>query len=74
MTPTINPNDLMIVSRTHYNDLQRKVQQGFDYAMQKDNKIEELEQIIYDQQKQIDEFKQFCELFKKFMQKLVDKQ
>ena len=68
-TQTINPNELMIVSRTHYNDLQRKVQQGFDYAMQKDNKIEELQEIIYDQQKQIDEFNQFCELFKKFMQK-----
>lgn len=61
----INPNDLIVVSRTYYNDLLGKVQ----YAMQKDNKIEELQQIIHDQQKQIDEFKQFCEFVKKYMQK-----
>lgn len=68
-TPIINPNDLMVVSRTHYNDLQSRVQQGFEYAMQKDNKIEELQQIIHDQQKQIEEFEKFCELYQKFMQK-----
>ena len=76
MKEYINVHDIMVISRTQYNDMQRKIQQGFEYAQERDNKIDELNYIIDDlnntimlYESKLADFNKFFELFKKFTQK-----
>lgn len=76
MKEYINVNDLMLVSKTQYKDMQNKIQQGFEYAQERDNKIEELNYIIDDlnntiilYESKLADYHKFFELFKKFTQK-----
>lgn len=76
MREFVNVNDIMVISKSQYNDLQNKIQQGMNYALERDNKIEELNYIIDDlnntialYQSKLADYQKFFELFKKFMQK-----
>lgn len=76
MKEYINVNDIMVISKSQYNDLQNKIQQGFEYAQKRDNQIEELNYIINDlnntieiYQSKLADYHKFFELFKKFTQK-----
>ena len=67
-TPTINPNDLMLVSRTHYNDLQQ-ANEEMTFIISKYSQQHELDQdTINDLLLELEKYKKF---FKNF-QKLLD--
>lgn len=69
MKQIIDPNDFLIVSKAHYQQLQKRVEEGFEYAMTKDNQIEELNEIITNLQGELEDYKTFFEN----LQKLLDK-
>lgn len=67
-TPTINPNDLMLVSRTHYNDL-KQANEEMTFIISKYSQQHELDQdTINDLLLELEKYKKF---FKNF-QNLLD--
>jgi uncharacterized protein YlxW (UPF0749 family) len=61
-TPIINPNDLMLISRTHYNELLQEIN-DLKERIQQDN------QEIVKYQCELNDYHHFFKLYQKFMQK-----
>jgi hypothetical protein len=61
-TPTINPNDLMLISRTHYNELLQEINE-LKERIKQDN------QEIVKCQCELNDYHNFFKLYQKFMQK-----
>lgn len=60
--PIINPNDLMLVSKTHYNNLIQELNE-LKERIKQDN------QEIVQYQCELNDYHHFFKLFQKFMQK-----
>lgn len=68
-TPTINSNDLMLVSRTHYNDLQQ-ANEEMTFIISKYSQQHELDQnTINDLLFELEKYKTFFENFKNLLDK-----
>lgn len=61
-TPTINPNDLMLISRTHYNELIQEINDLKERINQDNHEI-----VKY--QCELNDYHNFFRLYKEFMQK-----
>ena len=67
--PIINPNDLMLVSKEHYNNLkQANEEMSFiisKYSQQHETDNNTINKLVLE----LEEYKKFFKLFQKFMQK-----
>lgn len=61
-TPTIDPNDLMLVSKTHYNELLQEINDLKE-------RIEQDNYEIVKYQCELNDYHNFFKLYQKFMQK-----
>ena len=67
--PTINPNDLMLVSRTNYNDL-KQANEEMTFIISKYSQQHELDQnTINDLLFELEKYKTFFENFKNLLDK-----
>jgi DNA-directed RNA polymerase beta' subunit len=69
-TQQINNENYVLITQEEYTKLRQRIDEGFTYAQEKDNKIECLEDELRQAQIELETYKTFF----KNMQKLLDKQ
>ena len=69
-TQQINNENYVLITQEEYTQLRQRIDEGFAYAQEKDNKIECLEDELLQAYTELDTYK----IFFKNMQKMLDKQ
>lgn len=69
-TQQIDNENYVLITQEEYNELRQRIDEGFAYAQEKDNKIECLENELLQANIELDKYK----IFFKTMQKMLDKQ
>lgn len=69
-TQQINNENYVLITQEEYTQLRQRIDDGFAYAQEKDNKIECLEDELLQAHVELDKYK----IFFKTMQKMLDKQ
>lgn len=69
-TQQINNENYVLITQEEYTQLRQRIDDGFTYAQEKDNKIECLEYELQQAYTELDTYK----IFFKNMQKMLDKQ
>ena len=66
----IDNKNYVLITQEEYTQLRQRIEEGFAYAQEKDNKIERLEDELLQAYVELDTYK----IFFKNMQKMLDKQ
>lgn len=69
-TQKIDNENYVLITQKEYTQLRQRIDDGFAYAQEKDNKIERLEDELLQARVELDTYK----IFFKNMQKMLDKQ
>ena len=69
-TQQIDNENYVLITQEEYTELRQRIDEGFAYAQEKDNKIECLENELLQANIELDKYK----IFFKTMQKMLDKQ
>lgn len=69
-TQQIDNENYVLITQEEYAELRQRIDEGFTYAQEKDNKIECLEDELRQAYVELDKYK----IFFKTMQKMLDKQ
>ena len=69
-TQQIDNENYVLITQEEYTELRQRIDEGFTYAQEKDNKIECLEDELRQAYVELDKYK----IFFKTMQKMLDKQ
>lgn len=69
-TQQIDNENYVLITQEEYTQLRQRIDEGFTYAQEKDNKIECLEDELQQAYTELDTYK----IFFKNMQKMLDKQ
>ena len=69
-TQQIDNENYVLITQEEYTQLRQRIEEGFAYAQEKDNKIECLEDELRQAYVELDKYK----IFFKTMQKMLDKQ
>lgn len=69
-TQKIDNENYVLITQEEYTQLRQRIDDGFAYAQEKDNKIERLEDELLQAYVELDTYK----IFFKNMQKMLDKQ
>ena len=69
-TQQIDNENYVLITQEEYTQLRQRIDEGFAYAQEKDNKIERLEDELLQAHIELDTYK----IFFKNMQKMLDKQ
>ena len=69
-TQKIDNENYVLITQEEYTKLRQRIDEGFAYAQEKDNKIECLEDELLQAHVELDKYK----IFFKTMQKMLDKQ
>lgn len=69
-TQKIDNENYVLITQKEYTQLRQRIDDGFAYAQEKDNKIERLEDELLQAHIELDTYK----IFFKNMQKMLDKQ
>ena len=69
-TQKIDNENYVLITQEEYTQLRQRIDEGFTYAQEKDNKIERLEDELLQAYVELDTYK----IFFKNMQKMLDKQ
>ena len=69
-TQKIDNENYVLITQEEYTQLRQRIDEGFAYAQEKDNKIERLEDELLQAYVELDTYK----IFFKNMQKMLDKQ
>ena len=69
-TQQIDNENYVLITQEEYTQLRQRIDEGFAYAQEKDNKIECLENELLQAYTELDTYK----IFFKTMQKMLDKQ
>ena len=69
-TQQIDNENYVLITQEEYTKLRQRIDEGFAYAQEKDNKIECLEDELLQAHVELDKYK----IFFKTMQKMLDKQ
>ena len=69
-TQQIDNENYVLITQEEYTQLRQRIDDGFTYAQEKDNKIERLEDELLQAYVELDTYK----IFFKNMQKMLDKQ
>ena len=69
-TQQIDNDNYVLITQEEYTKLRQRIDEGFAYAQEKDNKIECLEDELLQAYTELDTYK----IFFKTMQKMLDKQ
>ena len=69
-TQKIDNENYVLITQEEYTQLRQRIDDGFTYAQEKDNKIERLEDELLQAYVELDTYK----IFFKNMQKMLDKQ
>ena len=69
-TQQIDNENYVLITQEEYTQLRQRIDEGFTYAQEKDNKIERLEDELLQAHVELDTYK----IFFKNMQKMLDKQ
>ena len=69
-TQQIDNENYVLITQEEYTQLRQRIDEGFTYAQEKDNKIERLEDELLQAYVELDTYK----IFFKNMQKMLDKQ
>ena len=69
-TQQIDNENYVLITQEEYTQLRQRIDEGFTYAQEKDNKIECLEDELLQAYTELDTYK----IFFKNMQKMLDKQ